>query len=61
MNKPIVPCYETYVKCIKVGDLGDRFTFGNNYELQIGNTLIDNYGDPFFIGTDNNYKFEAVE
>lgn len=61
MNKLIVPWSETYVKCIKGGDLGDRFTFGNNYELLIGNTLIDNYGDPFFIGTDNNYKFEVVK
>lgn len=61
MNKPILPQAEIYVKCIKGGDLGDKFTFGNNYELLIGNTLIDNYSDPFFIGADNNYKFEAVK
>lgn len=49
------------LRCIKGGDLGDRFTFGQQYELRSG-FLTDNYGMHWIYGCfDNKYEFEVVK
>lgn len=58
MNKQIV---QRKVKCVKGGDLGDEFTFGQVYDVEIGGVILNNFGDPYFMGTDVNYEFEDVE
>lgn len=58
MNKQIV---QRKVKCVKGGDLGDEFTFGQVYDVEIGGVILNNFGDPHFINTDVNYEFEDVE
>lgn len=58
MNEHIVT---RKVRCVKGGDLGDEFTLSQVYDVEIGNVILNNFGDPFFIGTDDNYEFEEME
>lgn len=58
MNKQIV---QRKVKCVKGGDLGDEFTFGQVYDVESGDVIMNNFGDPYFINTDANYEFEEME
>lgn len=58
MNKQIV---QRKVKCVKGGDLGDEFTFGQVYDVEIGDVIMNNFGDPHFINADANYEFEEME
>lgn len=48
------------VRCVKGGDLGDEFTLGQVYDVEIGGVILNNFGDPYFIGTDANYEFEEI-
>lgn len=49
------------LRCIKGGDLADRFTFGQQYELRSG-FLTDNYGMRWvFSDYDKKYDFEVVK
>lgn len=49
------------LRCVKGGDLADRFTFGQHYELKIG-YIVDNYGIRWIYGNyDNEYEFEVVK
>ena len=57
MNKQIL---HRKVRCVKGGDLDDEFTFGQVYDVEIGGVILNNFGDPFFMGTDANYEFEEI-
>lgn len=57
MNKQIV---QRKVMCVKCGDLGDEFTLGQVYDVEIGSVILNNFGDPYFINTDANYEFEEI-
>ena len=57
MNKQIV---QRKVKCVKGGDLGDEFTFGQIYDVEVGDIILNNSGDPYFINTDVNYEFVEI-
>lgn len=57
MNKCIL---QRKVRRVKGGELGDEFTSGQVYDVEIGGVVMDNLGDPYFINTDNDYKFEEI-
>lgn len=57
MNKQIV---QRKVKCVKGGDLGDEFTLGQIYDVEVGEVILNNFGDPHFINTDIKYEFEEI-
>lgn len=48
------------VMCVKGGVTGDEFTLGQVYDVEIGSVILNNFGDPYFIGTDANYEFEEI-
>ncbi|QXO10322.1 hypothetical protein [Proteus phage vB_PmiM_ZX7] len=50
------------LRCIKGGDLADRFTLGQQYELKQGCYIVDNYGIIWLCNAiDNDYEFEVVK